>query len=323
MGNHQSLRSAMERGQWRDVRRMLEKDEGARTRARTKAYHVGAYMEEPSTVSALHIACLHNPPEDIVRTLLRLRPDSGTAQAHPSGECPLHFAVRCTRAGPADVAARVLVEACPASLRCSSNIGYGKLTPLHLACSIRAHPLLISVLSEADPTAAGGDRDVQGHTAWEIARKNSGIGSLRWRWRVRAILRANSDREHHQGQEPELEPELEPEVDPDPNPEPEPVVAEAKGVVVFAPPSAPPLPVVEGEDMCVVCWDGRADHAVVPCGHLCLCEVCGTAGELKATLRGRCPVCKGKAETSLRVFRAGVPYPAGGWPGETVDDDEL
>ena len=30
MGNHQSLRSAMERGQWRDVRRMLEKDEGAR-----------------------------------------------------------------------------------------------------------------------------------------------------------------------------------------------------------------------------------------------------------------------------------------------------
>ena len=48
---------------------------------------------------------------------------------------------------------------------------------------------------------------------------------------------------------------------------------------------------------CRVCLDAEASHAIVPCGHLCVCSACLT------TLTGGCPMCRGDIEGCLRVYR--------------------
>jgi hypothetical protein len=48
------------------------------------------------------------------------------------------------------------------------------------------------------------------------------------------------------------------------------------------------------EDPCVVCFDGRKTHAMIPCGHLALCGKCAAA--LK-----ECPICRGPKESLLQV----------------------
>ena len=46
---------------------------------------------------------------------------------------------------------------------------------------------------------------------------------------------------------------------------------------------------------CVICWDGDAEYAAVPCGHRCLCANCSqTVSE--------CPVCRAAMTAVLRVF---------------------
>ena len=46
---------------------------------------------------------------------------------------------------------------------------------------------------------------------------------------------------------------------------------------------------------CVICWDGNAEYAAVPCGHRCLCANCSqTVSE--------CPVCRATMTAVLRVF---------------------
>lgn len=53
---------------------------------------------------------------------------------------------------------------------------------------------------------------------------------------------------------------------------------------------------------CVVCLNARADHAIYPCGHLCLCRPCSV--EI-TSMRGPCPVCRGPAADCIRIFFAG------------------
>jgi len=50
---------------------------------------------------------------------------------------------------------------------------------------------------------------------------------------------------------------------------------------------------------CVVCLDGRADCAAIPCGHMCLCEEC--AYELKG-FGGSCPICRSSILFAQRIF---------------------
>lgn len=72
-------------------------------------------------------------------------------------------------------------------------------------------------------------------------------------------------------------------------------------------------PPQEGEDFCVVCWDRRADRALLPCGHLCLCSRCSAQATLpQGNLSGRCPVCQCTVLGPMRVFRSGVPTPGDG-----------
>ena len=48
-------------------------------------------------------------------------------------------------------------------------------------------------------------------------------------------------------------------------------------------------------ESCVVCLDEDKSHALVPCGHRC---VCGPCGERLA----QCPVCRQAVTTMMRVW---------------------
>ena len=48
---------------------------------------------------------------------------------------------------------------------------------------------------------------------------------------------------------------------------------------------------------CVVCIENRPEYVIVPCGHLCLCKLCG------AQLRcAKCPLCNGHIERVMQIF---------------------
>lgn len=53
----------------------------------------------------------------------------------------------------------------------------------------------------------------------------------------------------------------------------------------------------ESTHLCVVCLDAPRTHALVPCGHMCLCEACTTTPVGK-----KCPICRDKARRTLSVL---------------------
>ena len=66
------------------------------------------------------------------------------------------------------------------------------------------------------------------------------------------------------------------------------------------PPAAPaPHPDAE-ETQCVVCFDAPKDHAIVPCGHICVCAGC--AEQLTKTRTPTCPVCREPILQTMKVF---------------------
>ena len=70
---------------------------------------------------------------------------------------------------------------------------------------------------------------------------------------------------------------------------------------------------------CVVCFDRECTHALVPCGHRCVCEACSTqllgakdaarpeedgggAEQREEVDAAFCPICRRRCESALRVF---------------------
>ena len=52
----------------------------------------------------------------------------------------------------------------------------------------------------------------------------------------------------------------------------------------------------DAKSICVICQDRSAQRAVVPCGHLCLCDTCSAANmEL-------CPLCRGRVESTIKIY---------------------
>lgn len=52
-----------------------------------------------------------------------------------------------------------------------------------------------------------------------------------------------------------------------------------------------------GEHICVVCQTEKANHAIVPCGHRCLCGECQ-----KQMISQPCPMCRQRVEKIIRIF---------------------
>jgi protein neuralized len=66
------------------------------------------------------------------------------------------------------------------------------------------------------------------------------------------------------------------------------------------PPAAPaPHPDAE-ETQCVVCFDAPKDHAIVPCGHVCVCARC--AEQLTKTRTPTCPVSREPIIQTMKLF---------------------
>jgi len=51
------------------------------------------------------------------------------------------------------------------------------------------------------------------------------------------------------------------------------------------------------DSFCVVCLDNDATHAIVPCGHLCVCAECGDPTKLY-----NCPMCRGRIGQFMKIF---------------------
>ena len=53
--------------------------------------------------------------------------------------------------------------------------------------------------------------------------------------------------------------------------------------------------------LCCVCHAERPTHALIPCGHKCLCQACSSDAVLQG-LGLNCPVCRQEIESSYRIF---------------------
>lgn len=53
---------------------------------------------------------------------------------------------------------------------------------------------------------------------------------------------------------------------------------------------------------CVICHDCPAQHAIIPCGHNCLCNGCAQTLHDNAAIEQYCPLCRGSIESTLKVF---------------------
>ena len=63
---------------------------------------------------------------------------------------------------------------------------------------------------------------------------------------------------------------------------------------------APPQGEKSESSECVVCFDQRVTHAVIPCGHLVLCSEC--ANMIMGQEGRQCPVCRQPAREATRIF---------------------
>jgi Zinc finger, C3HC4 type (RING finger) len=53
---------------------------------------------------------------------------------------------------------------------------------------------------------------------------------------------------------------------------------------------------------CVVCRTQAAERAIIPCGHLCLCDGCTHALVASSSTLQYCPLCRGSLLSTLRIY---------------------
>ena len=149
-----AVQSDIELENWDAVRKRLIKD--TEKKRSHKIYK--------RNMSALHIACCHDPPADIIKLLLEANPDATMCRSHPYGELPLHFATGYNTAS-VDVI-QLLVQVCPSSVSAQNTLG---VSPLHQACIFHAPYEVIAILAAAHPEALY-IQDANGRTPWDIAK---------------------------------------------------------------------------------------------------------------------------------------------------------
>ena len=54
------------------------------------------------------------------------------------------------------------------------------------------------------------------------------------------------------------------------------------------------------ERTCVICLGNEPTHAIIPCGHRCLCSDCATSVSRKGG--GKCPICRANIHTIFKIF---------------------
>ena len=329
MGNNQSLRRSIQKERWHDVRHILSTEDG-KARARTKSYVVS-----DESVTALHLACWHKAPADVVHMLIIT--GQPMMESMPNHLSPLHFSLMA-KSTPSPEVVRLLLDAFPHDVSRPTSRVMGSKTPLHMACEQKASTDVIRMLHEADPLCSE-VKNALGQTALDVARLHSWVFNPKWRRKVGKILKSNEHPEAN-GQLPAA-PEIPPPAPPrspsssssSPGRPSSPAVATATLIVaddnaatsqlpvaaatlVETPaaasltPTAPPDTMdtaFEEKGVCVLCWDKKSEVALVPCGHVCLCTLCcNEVDVLNAALNRQCPVCRRTFHQTLRVYQAGI-----------------
>lgn len=302
MGNATSLRRAIEDERWADVRRILGSPY-AQTRVQTKWYTVGPRGGKQS-VTALHLLCRQSAPPDVVDYMLQISPNSATKKSIPGGYLPLHFAAKKPRRTNVFLVSAI-AHAYPPAVAEPATQG-GARTPLHLACSAAAPVAWIQMLHDTNPRARE-MLDGHGRTPWETTKASTGWWRFLYRRKVRKILKDF--------------PALVAGVEEEPGTVFAAAAAAATGTdadasatteeAAYGQTEPQQNPEYEGDStengLCVVCWDRCANHAVIPCGHLCLCVGCST--ENVRHLNGKCPVCTRRMDRTVRIYHAGIQTP--------------
>ena len=68
-----------------------------------------------------------------------------------------------------------------------------------------------------------------------------------------------------------------------------------------APAPAPP------RGACSICLSAPSTHAMVPCGHLCMCTGCSNMLRLTPRAANRCPICRTSSTQVLKIHDTGQP----------------
>ena len=52
------------------------------------------------------------------------------------------------------------------------------------------------------------------------------------------------------------------------------------------------------KEECVICWSSKKTHAFIPCGHMCVCDVC-----VASIQDHRCPICRMASQQIVKIFQ--------------------
>lgn len=50
---------------------------------------------------------------------------------------------------------------------------------------------------------------------------------------------------------------------------------------------------------CVICLCAKSDHALIPCGHLCVCK---NDGKYLVQKKMKCPICRKKIDGVIKIY---------------------
>jgi hypothetical protein len=56
------------------------------------------------------------------------------------------------------------------------------------------------------------------------------------------------------------------------------------------------------ERLCCICMTGRSSHAIIPCGHQCLCDGAECTAAFQPPRRAHCPICRTRVTSLLHVL---------------------
>jgi len=318
MGN--TLLKAIEKEQWGEVKGIIA-DERNHALVRTTTYPIRR-QTVPNEVTEEQVYILHlllwkAAPIDVVQLVLQIDPTQLIKKSRPSEEYAVHFAAMNPSPGLNMDALEMILEQNQEGLMKKSSRGQ---TPLHIACEILQPIWFIKKLVSKEPSSIE-IRDSNGQTPWDILQIKSG-SLLYYNNRLKDVLgpsvvsttpvtaaagggdkgtmtlllggggdgsgTSTPTRTKQQQQRIPFSIETESSCRNS-------VVSDASGGTCPMSSSSSPI--------CVLCKENIAGWAIIPCGHLCLCEECAVD---YSPSRG-CPICEEPYDLCIQIITHAIP----------------
>ena len=281
--------------------------------------------------------------------------------SYPNGELPLHYVMRNRKSNEEMIRVVASDSSNPNGIFLTTNLSGD--TPLHVACDAKRSIKSIVALLEHidDPSSVINLVNNEGNTPLQLIenkkKKNILLLLLPWEYiylrnirrlfakytaateaaaapsttDVSTVTAAMQDDQNGGGDDDDG-------ISPTP-PTTNRSIDTSDGGNVSAPQPPPPEAAIDsGGDggLCIVCWEKEADHALIPCGHMCLCIDCATTTTTTNTggrrrsngnrrdynpphqrdaghgsnnsnsKNGKCPICNKRFMDCIKIYRSGV-----------------